>query len=294
MTECKVTAYRSANLMLPGEKRYVLPVEGSVDRKGETGTCPECLTPGVLLSVVGGFVRKHKVSSVAIPENNPQPATLVEAPTRKSGKSLSEAQVDVVDTGSQDGDPRDGMQRRVAEVDGAYQRGTVKVPRKGDKGRTKLTDVPANEANVREALAYWRSRKPRTDASRAKQNDMVSLLSRRLEAMLTGPVAMTAAESPEGFTQHMLSGPALVQGPNMAPVQKRWRNPVTGVSEVAAARLDGSLTERLDRTVADPKPVPQAPKAPKRTASQRKNWRRKQQRDALKREVAELKARLGE
>lgn len=292
MTKCKVNAYRSAKLIPAGEKRQVLPIAGSVDGKGETGTCPECLTPGVLLSIVGGFVRAHTVSTAALPENNPQPATLVEAPGKKPGKFFSEQMLPVADTGSAIGDPRSAIQRRTAEIDGAYEHGTVKVPQKGDKGRTKLTDVPATAENVRKALDYWKSRKPRTDTSRKAQSEHVSTLTRQLGAMgmhkapvyspeskaytterrALGKVAMTAAESPEGRTAHVLPGPALVQGPNMAPVQKMWRNPVTGETEVAAARLDGALTERLDRTVADERPQPH------RTASQRRNWRRKQAR----------------
>jgi hypothetical protein len=214
---------------------------------------------------------------------------------KKSGKGLKESMVAVADAGSHIGDPRNGMQRRVAEIQGAYQTGTVKVPRKGDKGRTKLVDVPATEENVRASLEYWRTRKPRTAASRAAQNDNVSALTRRLEAMMAAqtvrysteahalvvmpevaPATMRAAESPEGRTRHVLAGPALVQGPNMAPVQKMWRNPLTGVSEPAAARLDGSLTERLDRTVADERDKGRF------TASQRRNWRRKQARIAAR------------
>lgn len=44
-----------------------------------------------------------------------------------------------------------------------------------------------------------------------------------------------------------MDGPALVQGPYMRPVQPTWTNPVTHEVEPAAARLDGSLRERMDR-----------------------------------------------
>lgn len=192
------------------------------------------------------------------------------------GKWLSEPSVGVADSGSHIGDPRNGMQRRAVEIDGAYGRGTVKVPVKGDKGRTKLQDVPATEDNVRASLEYWRTRKPRTDASRKAQNEHVSSLTRRLEAMLAGPVTMTAVESPEGRTRHVLAGPALVQGPNMKAERPTWTNPKTGAIEPAAAWLGGSLTERLDRTVADQRDKGRF------TASQRRNWRRKQARIAAR------------
>lgn len=207
----------------------------------------------------------------------------------KVGKYMSESQLDVAASGSQIGDPREGAARRLADVDGAFARGTVKVPRKGESGRTKLTEVEATAEHVREALDYWKGRKPRTDASRSKQSAMVSELTRRYAAMTSGPSVMTADVSPEGFTQHMLPGPAIVQGPNMAPERKTWRNPETGLLEPAAARLDGSLTERLDRTVADPRPRARF------TPSQRKNWRRKQQRAELaaaKAKIADLESEL--
>lgn len=279
----------------------VLPVGGSAS--GEpgkaTGTCPMCETPGVVLSIVGGFVRRHKIASEAIPENNPQAGTLVVAPVRY-GKFLSEPQVENVDHAGQAGDPSAALKRRTADLEGAHQAGTVKVPVKGPKGRAKLTEVPATETSVRAALGYWKARKPRTDASRVRQSAMVSELVRRLEAMRGAtdvvhapvdapvttdvpsvrqakPTRLGAEASPEGHTRHMLTGPALVRGPNMSadPAKRRhWTNPVTGEREPAAAHLDGALTERLDKTVADSKPVAH------RSASQRANYRKKMRRQA--------------
>ena len=291
-----------------GFQSKIEPVQGSVvvDASGvSTGTCPACLTPGVVLALVGGFIRNHTVSDAALPENNPQPATLTEAPVRH-GKFFSEPVLDVADSGSRMGDPRAAAQRRTADIQGAHRQGTVKVPVKGDKGRAKLTEVPATEENVRKALDHARTRKPRSEAGRLRQNDMVSSLVRRLEAMRKAtvvqhapvdapvtsvvatvreakPTAMGAKESPEGLTSRqtgrrvasMLDGPALVQGPNMAPQQRRWKNPATGESEVAAAYLDGALTERLDRTVADERPKAHW------SASQRSNYRKKQRRQAM-------------
>jgi hypothetical protein len=215
------------------------------------------------------------------------------------GKFFSEPTVDVADNGSHVGDPRSAMQRRTADIDGAYLRGTVKIPVQGAKGRIKLTEAPGTEENVRKALDYWRTRKPRTDASRQAQNDNVSSLVRRLDAMrkaevvvhapVDAPVTtvvatvrdphattMGAKVSPEGLTRHMLAGPAIVQGPNMAATRPTWRNPATDEVEPAAAYLDGSLTERLDRTVAD------RPEKAHRSASQRSNWRKKQRRQRAK------------
>jgi hypothetical protein len=77
----------------------------------------------------------------------------------------------------------------------------------------------------------------------------------------------------------MMDGPALVKGPNMAPVQKTWRNPNTGDVEPAAAYLDGSLRDRIDREVAPPE-------RPKRTKAQKRKFRARQTKER------HLKARL--
>src|SRR5438477_7222869 len=153
----------------------VAPADGSVvGLPGkETGTCPECGTPGVMLSVVGGYVRAHTVAVVEIAENNPQPATLTEKPAKKVGKGLSESQVDPTDTGVRTGDPRTAERRRKAEVESVTGTGTVKVPRqiegkgltKAGKPRmtTRMTEVPATEEHVRECLAYWQNKRIRVD-----------------------------------------------------------------------------------------------------------------------------------
>lgn len=282
-----------------------LPVPGSVQgaEGKESGTCPECQTPGVVLSIVGGYVRAHTVApGEMLPENNPQPATLVEAPVKRQGKALSEPQVDNVSHTGEPGDPKAAMERRTVEIQGATESGTVMIPVKsGGKGRAKLTAVVATEANVRACLAYWVAKKPRKGQTVVpRQSETVSALTRRLEAMRAASVvvhapldaavttgvdvrqdavhtSMGASASPEGHTRHVLTGPALVKGPNMAPVQKVWRNPATGERETAAARLDGALTERLDKTVADARPTARF------TASQRSNYRRKQRRLAQQR-----------
>lgn len=285
----------------------ILPVEGSADAKGETGTCPECMTPGVLLSIVGGFVRAHTVSSVAIPENNPQPATMI--PERrahkhasKAGKittGLSEPLVDLVDTGARIGDPRAAEQRRVASIEGAAGIGTVKVPRKVDSGKklksgaprmtTKMVDVPATEAHVREALDYWRNRKCTTDGMRKTQNESVTLLSRRLEAIMSAqvvaynrasrtldvvasvPVADQPALSASVDAASVQRGPTLIRGTAetfQRPVDMAW-------TEHAKPRSRGTMEaplgrERFDRMITD---VPE-PK-PKLTEAQRRRFRRK-------------------
>ena len=251
----------------------ILPVEGSVKPAtsgGGTGTCPRCLTPGVLLSIVGGYVRKHTVSAKELPENNPQPATpMTERREHKHAghkitTGLSEPQVDLTDTGLRTGDPREAGQRRRVEIVGAAGTGTVKVPRKVEgntrtksgKPRmvTKLVDVPNTEENVREALDYWRKRNPRSDASRKAQNANVSALVRQLESIMAAqavtynhatrslnvasvPVAEQPRFSASTDTAQGHRGPTLVPGrptiPRTRPEDKPW-------DEHTDLRRDGS------------------------------------------------------
>lgn len=263
-----------------GDKR--VPVPGSVEgpEGKQTGTCPECETPGVMLSIVGGYVRAHTVSSTALPENNPQPATLVDDGVRrdrttgrviKVGTGLREPATALVDSGVRMGDPHTAEARRVVELNGAHRAGTVEIPvRKGGKGRAKLTEVPATEANVRACLAYWKGRKPRTDASRKRQSDMVSMLVRWLKAMRDGRGVLVAKEA-DAASVHR--GPTLIRGKAMdadkvTGPRERGVKPVRPLFEGPLGR------ERADRriiTVPEPKPV--------LSRSQKRNARRKAQRD---------------
>lgn len=292
MPKCKVKM---------GDK--VLPLDGSVkaDRVGDTGTCPECLTPGIPLSVVGGYIRAHVISATETPENNPQAPTA--APRgKKVGKGLTEPVTELVDTGLRAGDPKAAEQRRVAELNGATGSGTVQVPVKGEKGRAKLQEVPATEDNVRAALTYVKGRKPRSDAGRAKQNETLSMLTRTLEAIMEAqavrynpvtraldvvdvPVSKQpalGAAVPDTAAAHR--GPTLVPGRDTTP---RLRDPELPWDEPTDLRRDGSVKKSttLDtprgRDRFDPKITRVPEPAPKLTASQRRRFRRQQQVAAL-------------
>lgn len=254
-------------------KHKVLPVPGTVreavagEFKGATiqhpdraGECPECR--GYVPLSSKGFITAH------IEHNEPAPASV----------ELTDTSVQPTDTGARVGDPDAGNKRRGTELDGAYERGTVQAPVKGENGRTKLTEVPATADNVRKALEYWKGRSPRSDAGRAEQSRMVSELARRLDALRKGKGLFKAEERPEGFTQFMLPGAPLVKGRNMPPVQPMRRNKATGQLEPSSiGTMGGNIgRERLDREVADPRPVPH------RTPSQRSNYRRKMRRLAAK------------
>lgn len=265
----------------------VAPVAGSVVGVSgkETGTCPECLTPGVMLSIVGGFVRAHVVADREVPENNPQAPTLVVKSGKKVGTGLSEPMVELTDTGVRVGDPRLAEQRRLVEIEGANGTGMVKVPRKvpgtgvtksgAPRMTTKLVEVEATEAHVREALEYWKGRTPRTDASRKAQSENVSQLVRRLEAMRRGSAVLDAAMV-DACQAHR--GPTLVPGRDVAP---RLRDPELPFEVATDLRADGSVRkmttldqprgrDRFDRKITD---VPEP--APVLSRSQKRNARRK-------------------
>lgn len=194
----------------------------------------------------------------------------VKAEPKRRKIALSESAFLPVDTGSQMGDPNAAVKRRLAEIDGAFERGTVKVPRKGDKGRTKLTEVPATEDNVREALAYWETRKPRTAESRAKQTEMVALLRRRLTGILDGPESMEAPEAGAAVGQRdhgSIDGVALVRGRSMKPVQPQrgWAaKSGTNYGPLGREQMDSELAPKKDKG--------------RFTPTQRRAWRRKQER----------------
>lgn len=144
-------------------------------------------------------------------------ATAMADDTRKRGSGLSEAQVDNVDTGAQDGDPRDAEKRRTAEL----------APLSGDAAE--------QNANIAEALREG-DREGAVESARA------------LDAQGLSAAVPEAGRAPVGSRDHgMLDGVAMVQGRNMDPVQGTWYNPRTKEREPAAAYLGGSLTSRPDR-----------------------------------------------
>jgi hypothetical protein len=265
-------------------KHKIAPVMGSVREvlggifQGEeiknaerTGTCPNCGAHVKLSSK--GFITAHAV------RNAPQPVS----------KALSDTALDVADTGARVGDPEAAAQRRTVEVTGAFEAGTVKVPVKGENGRTKLQEAPGTEENVRAAFDYWTARKPRSESARVAQNRNVTELSRRLDAMRKartvvlneqtdtyGEVARPVdtsmgADMPDAAQAHR--GPTLVRG----RAETRVRDWDTSWDENTATRRRGTMDqplgrERFDRKITD---VPE-PKR-RRTNAERRRYRAAQQ-----------------
>lgn len=261
----------------------ILPEAGSV--KGPegktTGTCPDCETPGVMLSVVGGYIRAHTVAVTEIPANNPQAPTLVSRArshphgSDKVSTGLSEPLVDLTDTGVRTGDPRAAEDRRRIELEGAAGKGTVQLPRKVEgpvspktgKARmtTKMVHVEASETNVRAALEYWRTkviRAPKEGASPAamdgfrargvRQTAMVSELARRLEAMMaaqelrynTATRTMDVVHVADRGQHAMIDNAQAHRGPTLVPGRTeiaRLRDPNLPYTQGTDLRRDGTV-----------------------------------------------------
>lgn len=259
-------------------RHKVAPVPGSVRQsvagqlKGEaikhadqSGECPLC-NAFVPLSTKG-YVTAH------MRHNAPTPAPV----------ALSEPSVAPTDMGARIGDPSDGMQRRAVDIDGAFQRGTVQLPVKGEKGRTKLEDVPATLENVRASFKYWLGRKPRSDSGKAQQTEMVVKLSRWVKALEAGQEAVHADQSPEGRTTQMAPGPALVRGREVKPfagevtvrkVGEEYTRPAP--AEDKRRGKAGTMAGPLGRPRFDRGAVEVPADKPKRTPAQRARYRRQQ------------------
>jgi hypothetical protein len=297
--------------MINGEpltvKHKILPVSGTVretvarEFKGSTikhpdqaGECPGCRAYVPLSGK--GFITAHMTGGESAPVS----------------PELSERSVETTDTGAKIGDPETGSRRRATEIDGAFERGTVKVPRPGEKGRIKLTEVPATEESVREALDYWRTRKPRSDAGRKAQSDNVSALVRRLDAMrkaetivhapVDAPVSvdvatvkapaetsMRAAVSPDGLTtpkgRGALTGAPLVKGRQITPfagevtvrrVGEAYERPAPAEDERRGWHASaGTMAGPLGREKLDRVAATVPERSPELSASQKRRARRK-------------------
>lgn len=190
--------------------------------------------------------------------------------TRKRGTGLSEPTVEPVDTGAQHGDPRDAEQRRVSEI--------RPLSREAEKVNAAIGEQLADgdREGARENARLLDARSRETSA----QLDRIASGANRAPGKGV-PVAETA---PIGQRDHgMLNGVAMVQGPNMAPVQPMRRNKRTGELEPKAAYLSGSLRERVDPTIL-------LRDQPKRTAAAKRRYRA---RLTAERKAAERKANGG-
>lgn len=258
-------------------RNKVKPTPGSINgpERDRTGTCPECDTPGVALSIVGEYIRTHEIADTPIPANNPQPATLTAEPAKKTGKALTEHRADMTDSGLRIGAPRDTDKQRGYTIDGTYQRGTIKIPVKGPNGRTKLQDAPATETNVRAALAYWKTRRPRTPEAHKRQTDMIAEMYRRLDGMRQEPDTYRAGKTDKAGANR---GPALIPGRHETPRTRSPKLPWTQPTDLhpnGDVRKVTSLEhprghDRFDPAIlAVPEPEPKPSKA----------WKRRQRRN---------------
>lgn len=211
------------------------------DGQSKTGVCSLCGT-------------RAKVSDKGV-----MTAHVMRGETLPASPALSEPNVIPTDMGSRVGDPEAGSKRRAEEIDGTFERGTVDVKMKQesgpDKGKLKITAVPATAENLQLALTQELARRVRAEASVKAKAENVASLRRRLDAARQGLSKVNAerSHSPKIGTAHRTSGQrgegrldgvALVQGANMAPVQpqKGWA--------AASGTMWGPIgQDRADKTI---------------------------------------------
>lgn len=195
---------------------------------------------GTLKAVCGKTMTLGRLTSVSF--RCKSCVTALAEDTRKRGTGLTESQIDIVDTGSQDGDPRDADKRRAAEL----------TPLSGDAPQTNADIADALRTGEREqAMESARALDARAKVAANEELPALAPVYDKKSGRYVSHRSvrdLDAARAPIGSRDHgMLDGVAMVQGPNMPPVRGTWRNPVTKELEPAAARLDGSLAERPDR-----------------------------------------------
>lgn len=140
------------------------------------------------------------------------------------GKGLKEPRPDVTDTGSRIGDPEYAAKRRADGIDGAYERGTVKIKIRGADGKMprKATEVPATLANLRVALEQARKGAPKKPESIKAKAELCASLLRRIRAAEAGTEALAAPKAGAAIGQRdhgMIDGIALVKGRDMTNVK---------------------------------------------------------------------------
>lgn len=207
-----------------GAQHNIAPVEGSVRENdngtGWMGTCPLC----------GTFAKLHTRRKVML-------VHVMRRETLPASPALSEPGIEPTDSGARTGDPLAGSKRRADAIDGAFERGMVSLTVM-EAGKRKRVDVPATLENLQAALQQELRRNLKSAASIKERDALVASLRRRIDGALAGKKVLNApsAEAVAGISavigrsdtakrtagqrgEGRTDGPAMVQGPNMAPVQ---------------------------------------------------------------------------
>ncbi len=131
MAKCKITM-----------KNRLAPVTGTMagPEGSRTGQCPECDTPGVRLSIVGDYIREHRIADTPIPQNGHP--SVVTVPAEVTGKGASPTKCTL------DGEPISVREHKLSPV-----AGTVRELIAGEfKGATVKHPVRAGECPECRAL----------------------------------------------------------------------------------------------------------------------------------------------
>lgn len=199
-------------------------------------------------------------------------------PARK-GKALTEPTVNVVDTGSVHGDPKEAESRRRGELLALFgdasndNATTVEILRSGDREQA-ITHARATDAQA-ERVAH-RAPKAQTPPKGSRDLGMIdgaAIVQGPTMNATDGGLTNWTREVPADQLPNALKGAPMAEA-NPDALRPTRRNPATGEIEPRAARLDGSLRERADNQVAERvTPDGLRPDTAKRTASSKRRHR---------------------
>lgn len=215
-------------------------------------------------------------------------------PTRK-GKALSEPKTETVATGMVHGSPQQAEAKRVAELKPLFGEGSklnatlAEQLRAGDKSGARDTAKAVDRAARAVApLVPKADRTPVGQRDHGALDGVAMVQGPNMNANEGGVTNWSRPEIPRDQLPNCLKGAPIAEANPDAPRRTRV-NPSTGEIEPAAARLDGSLRERVDRTV-----VPDATdrdgfvqSSAKRTKSSKRRHRAKKQAERMIRERIE-------
>lgn len=204
-------------------------------------------------------------------------------PARK-GKTLTEPALGEVDTGSVHGDPKAAEKRRTAELlplfgDAAKLNPEIaEALRAGDKDLARDTAKAVDRAAKTVDARAPHAQTPPKGSRDLGMIDGAAIVQGPTMNATEGGLTNWTREVPEDELPNALKGAPMAEPNPQAPRPTR-RNPATGETEPRAARLDGSLRERMDREIAT---VDRD--KPKRTASSKRRARARRLAEAKIRE----------
>lgn len=214
-------------------------------------------------------------------------ARLLPAEPARKGKTLTEPTLGEVDTGSVHGDPKAAEKRRTAELLPLFGEGSklnaeiVEALRAGNEDMARDTAKAVDRAARTVSARAPHAQTPPKGARDLGMIDGAAIVQGPTMNATDGELTNWTREVPADQLPNVLKGAPMAEANPQAPRPTR-RNPATGEIEPRAARLDGSLRERMDREIATADRD-----KPKRTASSKRRHRARRLAEAKIRERVE-------